>query len=487
MLSDLNLLLPELIIFSMMIVLLCLDLFLKKETFRVRVVYGLAQLTLVVAAIASGFFLGQEKAFAFGHAYIRDDVGSLIKVFMLFATFLSFAYTRRDLEEKTMESGEYYVLSLGAVLGMMVLISSGSLLSLYLGLELLSLSLYTLVALRRDNALAVEAAMKYFVMGAVASVVMLYGISIAYGFTGTLEIEKIWSVIQEKGTHSGMLSVSLIFILAGAAFKLGVVPFHLWLPDVYQGAPASIVSFLGSAPKIAAFGMLVRILLDMFPTLVPDWQQMLMVLSVFSIAIGNVLAVAQNNFKRMLAYSAIAQMGYFLLGFLTHTADGYAASFFYITTYALVTVGALGAIAVFSRKGVELENIDDFKGLGLTHPWYGFVLMLFMFSLAGVPPLVGFYAKFLVLKSVLTAGMAWLAVYGVLFAIVGAFYYLRIVKTLFFETPSSSNTLSHETASSVAVAIASPDVKALLLVNALILLLVGVFPSSLLTLCRSVF
>lgn len=483
MLSDLHLLLPELIIFVVMVVLLPVDLFLKNETLRLKTVYFLAQLALLFAAVTSYFFLGQEKVFAFDHAYVRDDIGSLVKIFMLLVTFLAFAYTQRDIAAKRLPSGEFHVLALGAVLGMMVLVSAGSLLALYLGLELLSLSLYTLVAMRKDNVESVEAGMKYFVMGAVASVVMLYGISIAYGFSGSLEIKKIWEAIG-TGSHSGMLVMSLIFILVGAAFKLGVVPFHLWLPDVYQGAGTSVVAFVGSAPKIAAFGMLVRILLEIFPGLVLDWQKMLLVLSVLSIAIGNVLAVAQSNLKRMLAYSAIAQMGYFLLGFLTDKPDDFAAAFFYMVTYALVTVGALGAIAVFSKEGHEFENIEDFKGIGLLYPWYGFVLMLFMFSLAGVPPLVGFYAKFLVLKAVLVNDMVWLAIYGVFFAIIGAFYYLRVVKTLFFESPLSHNGSLIPTSSAV---IASLDVKALLLVNALILLFAGVFPSLLLNLCRSVF
>lgn len=478
--SELKLLLPEVIVFSMMVVVLLLDLFVKKEVFRLQVVYFLSQLALLGAAIAAYAFLGQEKTFAFGHAYLVDNLATLVKIFMLFATFLALAYARRDIEEKWMPSGEFHVLVLAAVLGMMVLVSAGSLLTLYLGLELLSLSLYTLVAMRRDNVLAVEAGLKYFVMGAVASIVMLYGISIIYGFSGAFEIDKIWSAIQEKGTHSGMLLMGLVFILSGAAFKLGVVPFHLWLPDVYQGAPASVVALISSAPKIAAFGMLARILLEIFPELITDWQQILIVLSVLSIAIGNVLAVVQSNLKRMLGYSAIAQMGYFLLGLLAGTPAGYAAAFFYMITYALVIVGAMGAIAFFSKNGVELSNIEDFKGLGLVHPWYGFVLMLLMFSLAGVPPLVGFYAKFLVLKSVMAVDMTWLAIYGVIFAVIGAFYYLRVIKALFFESPVSISPAG----ATIAVAL---EMKTLLLANALLVLFVGIFPSTLLNLCRSVF
>lgn len=478
--SELKLLLPEAIVFLMMVFVLLLDIFTKKDVFRLQAVYSVSQVSLLIAAIAAYTFLGQEKTFAFGHAYVVDNLAIFVKIFILFTTFLALSYARRDSEEKWLPSGEFHVLSLAAVLGMMVLVSAGSLLTLYLGLELLSLSLYTLVAMRRDQILAVEAGMKYFVMGAVASIVMLYGISILYGFSGTFEMDKIWAVIQEKGTPSGMLVMGMVFILAGAAFKLGLVPFHLWLPDVYQGAPASVVALISSAPKIAAFGMLMRILLEIFPELITDWQQILMVLSVLSIAIGNVFAVVQSNLKRMLGYSAIAQMGYFLLGILAGTSAGYAAAFFYMITYALVIVGALGAIALFSKDGVELSNIEDFKGLGLVHPWYGLVLMLFMFSLAGVPPLVGFYAKFLVLKSVMAVDLTWLAVYGVIFAVIGAFYYLRVIKALFFESPIS---VSH-VGSNIAIAL---ETKTVLLVNAVLVLFAGIFPSTLLTLCRGVF
>ncbi|MBT8122911.1 MAG: NADH-quinone oxidoreductase subunit NuoN, partial [Gammaproteobacteria bacterium] len=371
--------------------------------------------------------------------------------------------------------GEYYVLGLFAVLGMQVMISSHSLLTVYLGLELLSLSLYAMVAFDRDSPTASEAAMKYFVLGALASGMLLYGMSMLYGATGSLDLAAIADAISAQGERSLVLVFGLCFVVVGLAFKFGAVPFHMWVPDVYHGAPTAVTLFIGSAPKIAAFAMAMRLLADSLGGMLVDWQGMLMILAVLSLAIGNVVAIAQTNMKRMLAYSTISHVGFLLLGVLSGTDSGYSASMFYAITYALMAIGGFGVIILLSRSGEEADQLDDFRGLNDRSPWFALMMLILMFSMAGVPPTVGFYAKLAVLKAVVDVDMVWLALVAVFFSIIGAFYYIRIIKLMYFDEPATDAPLK-----------INADLQVAISTNSLLVLGLGLFPGALLSLCNSV-
>jgi len=352
------------------------------------------------------------------------------------------------------------------------MISANHFLTLYLGLELLSLSLYAMVAMQRDSAVATEAAMKYFVLGALASGMLLYGMSMLYGATGSLEITKVAQAIHGGVAHKTVLVLGLVFVVAGLGFKLGVVPFHMWVPDVYHGAPTAITLFIGSAPELATFAFAMRLLVFGLQDLVVDWQGMLMILAVLSMAIGNITAIAQSNLKRMLAYSTIAHMGFMLLGILSGSVNGYSSAMFYMLVYVLMSLGSFGMILLLSREGFEAENLDDFKGLNRRSPWYAFLMLLLMFSMAGVPPTAGFFAKLSVFEAALEAGFVWLVVAAVLFALIGAFYYLRIVKLMYFDEPEDH-----------APILPQPDVRILISANGLAMLVLGVLPHPLMALC----
>jgi NADH-quinone oxidoreductase subunit N len=376
-----------------------------------------------------------------------------------------------------MYRGEFYVLVLFATLGMMVMISANHLLTLYLGLELLTLSLYAMVALQRDSAVATEAAMKYFVLGALASGMLLYGMSMLYGATGTLGIPQLAEIILGGGAQDVVLVFALVFVVAGLGFKLGAVPFHMWVPDVYHGAPTAVTVFIGSAPKLAAFAFIMRLLVQGLGAeqLLAEWQDMLILMAALSLAIGNVTAIAQTNLKRMLAYSTIGHMGFLLLGILSGDVVGYGAGMFYVVVYMLMNLGAFGMILLLSRAGFEAENLDDFKGLNQRSPWYAFLMLLLMFSMAGVPPTVGFYAKLSVLQAVISVGAWWsipLAVFAVLFSLVGAYYYLRLVKLMYFDSPVDTAPIAPRM-----------DVRVLLSLNGLFMLVFGIFPERLMWLC----
>ncbi|HDZ79195.1 MAG TPA: NADH-quinone oxidoreductase subunit NuoN, partial [Gammaproteobacteria bacterium] len=361
---------------------------------------------------------------------------------ILSLTFVVLIYSYSYITERKMYRGEYFVLILNAVLGMMVLTSASHFLTIYIGLELLSLSLYTLVAMNRDSDLATEAAMKYFVLGALASGILLYGMSMIYGATGSLDIETIRGAIQGMESDDAMLILGLVFIIVGVGFKLGAVPFHMWVPDIYQGAPTSVVLFLGTAPKVAAFAFIMRLLVDGFQGLAVSWSDMLTIIAVLSMATGNLLAIVQTNLKRMLAYSTISHMGYFLLGILSATPNGYSASLFYVIVYSFTSLAAFGLIIMMSRAGFEAEEISDYKGLNKRHPWFAALVALVMFSMAGIPPTVGFFAKLSVIQALIDVEMYWLAVVAVLFAVIGAYYYLRIVKTVYFDKPETNEPIS---------------------------------------------
>ena len=417
-----------------------------------------------------------ETVVVLGGTFVHDPMAALLKTSIFLVTIGAFVYARGYQTSKGSLRGEFYVLGLFAVLGMMVMISAHSLLTIYLGLELLSLSLYAMVAFDRNSSVASEAAMKYFVLGALASGMLLYGMSMLYGATGSLDLAEISTSIAAMEESSMILIFALCFIVVGVAFKFGAVPFHMWVPDVYHGAPTAVTLFIGSAPKIAAFAMAMRLLVESMGSLMIDWQGMLVILAVLSLALGNVVAIAQTNLKRMLAYSTISHVGFLLLGILSGTQEGYSASMFYAITYALMAIGAFGMIILLSRKGYEADKLDDFKGLNERSPWFAFMMLILMFSMAGVPPTVGFYAKLSVLQAVIHVDMLWLALVAVAFSVIGAFYYIRMVKLMYFDSPESDEPL-----------VVNTDLQIAMSVNGVAVLLLGLFPGGLLALCLNVF
>lgn len=449
----------------------------RKPTFLLTML-ALGVLTVVSALQWKNGVTGST----FNGLYVTNELSHLLKIASYIAVAVTLVYGRvyaqlRDM----MRGGELYVLTLFALLGQMVMISSGNLISIYLGLELMSLALYALIALRRDNVVATEAAMKYFVLGALASGFLLYGMSMVYGATGHLDLAEVSKVIAAGKAEKLALVFGIVFLVSGLAFKLGAVPFHMWVPDVYQGSPTAVTLILGGAPKLAAFAITLRLLVDGLHGLAADWQPMLMILAVLSLAIGNLTAIAQTNFKRMLAYSTISHMGFVLLGLMSGSVAGkpelasaaYGASLFYMLTYVLTTLASFGIVLLLSRQGFECEHIDDLKGLNRRSPWHAAIVLLLMFSLAGIPPLVGFYAKLAVLQALVSAGHVTLAVIAVLFSLIGAFYYLRVVKVVYFDEPAAD----------AAPMSATCGQRGVLSVNGLLILVLGLLPGGLMALC----
>ena len=463
--------LPEIFVFSMACAILVIDLFLSD---RLRVIsWWLAQATLVGAALLTLKVSTGTPVYTFSGMFVADRLADLLKLGTYVITFFVFAYSRDYLRDRGMFRGEYFVLGLFGVVGMMVMASAGHFLTLYLGLELLALSLYAMIAFQRDSGSATEAAMKYFVLGAIASGMLLYGMSMIYGATGSLDIAAVSKAVGKMSPDNIILIFGLVFVIAGLAFKVGAVPFHMWVPDVYHGAPTAVTLYIGTAPKLAAFALFLRLLVGGLEPLAGSWQTMLMIMAVLSMAIGNLIAIAQDNIKRMLAYSSISHMGFFLLGILSAEPNGYSSSLFYILVYAVMSAGAFGMIILLSRAGFEAERLEDFKGLNQRSPWHAFLMLLLMLSMAGVPPTVGFYAKLLVIQSVIKVGMIPLAVAAVLFAVIGAYYYLRVIKLMYFDDATEKTPIR-----------AGGDVQVLIGFNAL--LLVGVLPwvGALMELCR---
>jgi NADH-quinone oxidoreductase subunit N len=463
--------------------ILLIDMYLKGT--RRNVTYYLSLLTLVgCAVITMGDFNAGATVYTFNGMYVADPMSNLLKLFTYLAVGLTLVYSRQYATERGMLSGnlggEFYVIALLAMLGQMIMISGNSTLSVYLGLELMSLSLYALVALRRDHAVSTEAAMKYFILGSLASGFMLYGISMIYGATGALNIPDIAARAAALGANHTILVFGLVFLVAGIAFKLGAAPFHMWAPDVYQGSPTAVTLLLGGAPKLAAFAIVMRLLVEALPGMAKDWQQMLMVLAVLSLAIGNLTAIAQTNIKRMLAYSTIAQMGFVLLGLMAGVVGGdtsnmpaaYSAAMYSSITYVLTTLGSFGIVMMLARAGFEAEQIADFKGLGRRSPWFAVVMTILMFSLAGVPPMMGFMAKWAVLQAVANTGAVWLAVVAVMFSLIGAFYYLRIVKTMWFDDAVDTTPIVTPT-----------DMRVALSLNGIAVVVLGLIPGALLGTC----
>ena len=430
---NIGLALPEITLLAGVSLLLLIDLFLCDKQRGIS--FGLALLVLLVTAGVTLSGLTLAPASALNGMYVADPVSSISKIILCLMVALVLLYSRAYLLERGLFKGEFFTLLLFALLGMQVMVSASHFLTLYIGLELLSLSVYALIAFNRDSYASTEAAMKYFVLGALASGLLLYGISMVYGATGSLYLPAVAEAIAGPHHNSVLLAFGLVFITGGIAFKLGAVPFHMWVPDVYQGAPLPMTMFVSSAPKLAAFVFIFRILGQALPGLVAEWQGMLIILAVLSMGLGNITAIAQTNLKRLLAYSTISHMGFLLLGLVAGSETGYAAAFFYAVVYGLMSLAGFGLLIVLSRNGLEVENLDQLKGLSRRQPWMAFLMLLIMFSMAGIPPLVGFFAKLAVLNAVIEIGLTWVAVVAVLFSLIGAFYYLRIVKLMYFDEP----------------------------------------------------
>ena len=461
---------PEIWVLIMACVVLLEDLYLGERLRDVAPV--LTVLTLLGAAVLTFFELGQSGT-TFAGLLVLDPFTNVAELFSYLAVLMVVLYSRRYLMDRGIYRGEIYVLLLFALLGVMVMVSGANLLSIYLGLELLALSQYALVAFNRDSLVATEAGLKYFVLGALASGLLLYGMSLLYGLTGTLEVRHIAAALVNVTSSNLILVFALVFIVAGIAFKLGAAPFHMWLPDVYQGAPTVVTTFLASAPKIGAFALIIRLLVDGGYGMLESWQQIFIALTLVSLLVGNLIAIAQQNLKRMLAYSTVGHVGFLSLGIVAGTEAGFASAFFYTIVYVLMSLAGFGMILLLTRAGFEADRIDDFKGLSQRKPWYAFLMLIIMFSMAGVPPTVGFYAKLAVFQAVIAAGYVWLAVIGVLLAVIGAFYYLRVVKVMYFDAPEP------ESGPIVRDDLAS----ATLSINSLALLVLGIIPGPLMAFC----
>lgn len=467
-------LLPEIFLTIAICAVLVIDAFLDDD--QRHITYALAQFSLLGTAILTIYGFPSDPIVGFYGQFVRDGMGDVLKIAVYLVTAVGFLYARDYLIERRLMRGEYFVLGLFGVLGMMILISSHNFLSLYLGLELLALSQYALVAFNRDSEQSSEAAMKYFVLGAIASGMLLYGISMMYGATGSLDLKEVSTRIQNFEGDRTVLSFGLAFIVVGLAFKLGAAPFHMWLPDVYQGAITPVTLYLGAAPKIAAFAMAIRLLVDSSGNLVADWQPMLQILAVLSIVIGNLAAIAQTNLKRMLAYSTISHVGFIILGIVSGQPEGYGAAMFYAITYAFTASAAFGLIIVLSHEGYEAEEIADFKGLNQQNPWLALMMLFTMMSMAGIPFLVGFYAKLFVIQSLVNQGMVGLALFAVVFSVIGAFYYLRVVKYIYFDKLDDAKAYTLK-----------PDIQAVISANGLLIIGLGLYPTALLSLCMLAF
>jgi len=464
---------PEILLSVGLCLLLLVDMFLK-DTYR-DLTYLLTILLLVVLAwILLGDSNGARTTVAFGGSFISDPLARVLKLFAAAAVATVFLYARPYLRVRGLHHGEFYVLGLFGLLGIFVLASSYSLLVSYLGLEILSLSLYAMVAFNRDSPVAAEAAMKYFVLGAIASGSLLYGMSLVYGVTGSLNLAELQARIGSGEAGSLSLWVGLAFLVAGVAFKFGAVPFHMWAPDVYQGAPTAVTLYIGTAPKLGALALAIRILVEGLghPAVADLWQLMLGALAVLSLVLGNVVAIAQTNIKRMLAYSTIAHVGFILLGFVAGSPEGIQAALFYTLVYVIMAAGSFGFLVVLSSRGEEVENLDDLRGLWQRSPWFALMMILLMVSMIGVPPLAGFYAKWWVLSALLATGHVGLAVTGLVASVVGAYYYLRVIRLMIFDDGG------HAHAGGVPL-----DARIVLSVNALLLVLIGLLPDRLLELC----
>jgi NADH-quinone oxidoreductase subunit N len=461
---------PELVLLGAICVILLLDLLVPDR--RRWITFALSLVALAATAWVTAVTGVGERTVALAGTYVADPVGSLLKIVACGAVAVAFLYSHEYLQKRGILRGEYYVLGLFALLGIMVLVSANSLVTLYLGVELLALAQYAMVAFDRDSGVAAESAIKYFVLGSIASGALLFGMSMIYGVTGSLELGAVGDAVTGLGPNQIGLLFGLAFLIVGVAFKFGAVPFHMWLPDVYHGAPTAVTLFLGSAPKLGSFALAYRLLAEGLGGLQASWQEMLIAIAVLSMAIGNVVAIAQSNLKRMLAYSTISHVGFILLGILAGTSAGYQAALYYTIVYVIMAIGGFGMIILLSRAGFESDALDDFKGLNARSPWFAAVMLMLMFSMAGVPPFVGFWAKLAVIQAVLDIGQTWLAIVAVAFSVVGAFYYLRVVKLMYFDEASEKASIEGSLA-----------LRLMLSVNGLAVLVLGMYPGLLLAIC----
>ena len=476
-----NVLLPDALLMLAVVVAWLNDTFNESAGTR-KLTAAIALVSTAVAAIWYGVLATDPNTYYFfSNMYVVDPFANLMKAFVSVAYAVSVIYSRQYLEARDLFRADYYLLGMFSLLGQLVMISGNNFLTLYLGLELMSLSLYAVIALRKTSPVANEAAMKYYVLGAIASGFLLYGISMVYGATGSLDLGEVFRAISTGRIDTAVLLFGVIFIVAGIAFKMGAVPFHMWVPDVYQGAPTAMTLLVGGGPKLAAFAWGLRFLVFGLLPLAVDWQMMLVILAALSLIVGNITGIVQKNVKRMLAYSAIANMGFVLLGMLSGVVDGktlglsdaYGSATFYSITYLLTTLGTFGIVMLLSRREFEAESIDDFKGLSKRHPLLAFVMLIFMFSLAGIPPAVGFYAKLSVLSAAMDAGLVWLTVLAVITSLFGAFYYLRIVKLMYFDEPLDASAIE-----------SSPTARAFLILNGVAIVALGILPGPLMTMCQ---
>lgn len=468
-----SLIASEIFLLVAICVIMIVDLF-QRDKER-KLTFTLTQLSLLVVFVISFNQLEITRTIAFSGHWVSDQMAVILKLAIFVTTIIALMYARPFISHRNMMRGEYYLLTLFAVLGMMIMVSANSFLLIYLGLELLSLSLYAMIALRRDSKQASESAVKYFVMGGLASGFLLYGISLIYGATGSILIGE---VAQHYTTNKTSLigQFGLVFIVIGLAFKFGAVPFHMWLPDIYHGSPSSITAFISSVPKIAAFGMTMRLLVEAFSAFVDDWSQMIMILALLSVAFGNLIAVVQQNLKRLLAYSAIAHIGYFLLGIVTGTEGGYSAAMYYIIVYALMTVAGFGIVIFMSTNEKEYQNVSDLQGLGRYHPWYGLMFSVVMISMAGIPPFIGFWPKLEIFRHLIINGFVFEAVVAIAFSVVGLFYYLKVIKEMFFADASEEPVVTNSRSLKIAISF-----------NCLLLIFLGLMPDSLYQYCLTAF
>ena len=474
--SELIFALPELFLLSAISIILLFDLFASERLKPLT--YYLTQLSLIITGWLAFDLIG-ESATIFSGTFVLDTMGSTFKVFIMGFAIIALVYTRHYLKVHELLRNEYFILALMSILGMMVMVSGHSLLTLYMGLEIMSLSLYALIASARDRAVAIEAALKYFVLGAIASGLLLYGMSMIYGITGSLDIAQISNFARASTLASQqtlILNFGLVFLVIGVAFKLGAVPFHMWVPDVYQGSPTSVTMFLSTVPKIAAIALLIRLLIDGLGDLQHYWSDLLMIIAVLSIALGSLVALMQSNIKRMLAYSTISHIGFVLLGFVTGVVEGYGAAVFYVLVYILMSLAAFGSIIVLNKNGFEADQISDYQGLSKHSPWFALIILVVMLSMAGVPPFIGFYSKLFILQQVIAEGYVILAVIAVVFAVISAYYYLQIIKTMYFDDADKEITVS-----------APLDMRVVLSINGILILLVGLMPSFWMSLSVSLF
>jgi NADH-quinone oxidoreductase subunit N len=471
----LQVLAPELLILMAAMILLVGDTFWSQR--YPALTYQLTLLSIVVTALVILLSFSSTSVQLFNGAFIRDGVADVLKLSMLFMTFFAFLFARDYLIQRHIERGEYYVLGLLSLLGMMVLASSYDMVTLFMGLEIMSLALYAMIAMQKDSGLATESAMKYFVLGAMATGLLLYGMSLIYGHVGSLQFSTIYQTLAAS-EPSLVVSLGLVFVLVGLAFKFGAAPFHNWVPDVYHGSPTGITLFLSAAPKIAAFALMFRLLIEGLEAALMQWQSILIILAILSLVVGNVIAIAQTNLKRMLAYSTISHMGFILLGFLTGNVGGYAAAMYYVVIYALMSIGAFAVIVALSRQNFESDNIADLAGLGKRNPVMALIMLVILLSMAGIPPFVGFYAKLVVLTEVVEAGFTGLAVFAVVMSVVGAYYYLRVIKTMYFDQPSTETQRDAH--------FATPSLRYGLILIASLVLVLGLLPDGLLTLFNEV-